>query len=517
MRIRSIIIKDAQPAVMTRLQRAFGPRRSPARLENRWLRVFKRSLLTLLLCFSVSGLCCGEGSEEAGLEPAGEEARVEETDPESGVDSVPAEPKRDDRDGCAEAVWEAEAELKHPVRILLAVKRGGVSIKAGKAATPSFNAPDEEAEKRPEGRLFVNGRGLEGRSFDYTSGEGVTTVVCSGSDGILELDGCGYRGCLELTEREGGIEVINVVALEDYLRGVVAKELLCSELEAMKAQAVAARTYALGRSGAKAGFWDLRCDTSSQVYGGVNAERTVSDRAVEQTRGLVLAYRGRLASQALYHSACGGRTESSEAVYGTAPTGYLQGVECLDPEGRPACAASPYSFWRAEWSREELGKEIAEYLGKQPQAALGIRILEGSPSGRVSRLEVILETGSAVLERGQIRQALHYTDSEGRRRSLPSLKFVIEQDGLSQDLRTDDADIPLPEAVFDKTAEAKENNGSIVIVGSGWGHGAGMCQFGAMRLSACGFSFTDILKHYYSDTEVVSIESLQLQSAPNNR
>lgn len=501
MRIRSIITKDAPPAARGRLRRASGRPTGPALPGDRWRRVFRNSLLTLLLCISVSGLCYGEGGGEAELEPAGEAERVEEAETEGGADSVRAEP---------EAVWEAEAELKHPVRILLAVKRGGVTVKAGEAATPSFNAPDGEAEKRPEGRLFVNGRICEGRSFDYSFGEGVTTAACSGPNGFLELDGCGYRGCLELVGREGRIEVINVVALEDYLRGVVAKELLCSELEAMKAQAVAARTYALGRSGAKAGFWDLRCDTSSQVYGGVNAERTISDRAVEQTRGLVLAHKGRLASQALYHSACGGRTESSEAVYGTAPTAYLQGVECLDPEGRPACAASPYSFWRAEWSREELGKEIAGYLGKQPQAALGIRILECSPSGRVSRLEIVLEGGSVELERDRIRQALHYTDGEGRRRSLPSLKFVIEQDGFSQKPQPDDADIPLPEAVFDRTEEARENNGSIVIVGSGWGHGAGMCQFGAMRLSACGFSFTDILKHYYSDTEVVSIDSLQL-------
>ncbi|MBQ7502256.1 SpoIID/LytB domain-containing protein [bacterium] len=462
------------------------------------------SLLMLLFCFSAAGFCGPESTEDG---PGAEELKAAESVKRSEPGDGGAEHEKTDESEAFDAV----AALKYPVRILLAVKKESFCIKAAEAVTPSFNEQPAASESGAEGKLYVNGRPHEGDSFEYSCSEGVTTLACSGARSALEFDGNIFRGCLELSGRGGRTEVVNVVALEDYLRGVVAKELLCSELEAMKAQAVAARTYAYARSGAAAGGWDLRCDTSSQVYGGIKAERSISDLAVEQTRGLVLAYNGSLASQALYHSACGGHTESSGFVYGTAPVEYLQGVECAGSEGRPACAASPYSFWRAEWSREELGQEIAEYLGRKAEAVRGIRILERGPSGRVSRLEAVFEDGgSAVLEREQIRRALRFTDGAGRRRNLPSLKFVVEADGFSQNLQFEDDDIPFPEAVFESGGEAENKSGSVVIVGSGWGHGVGMCQFGAMGLSALKFSFEDILKYYYSGTEVVCIDSLHI-------
>lgn len=141
-----------------------------------------------------------------------------------------------------------------------------------------------------------------------------------------------YRGRLEVfANTRGSLTVVNVVALEDYVRGVVPNELSPGgwpELEALKAQAVAARTYAvsnLGRFAAEG--YDLTPDTRSQVYGGRSTEHPLTDRAVNETRGRVATYAGRPIN-ALYTSTCGGRTEDAENIFGGDAPAYLRGREC---------------------------------------------------------------------------------------------------------------------------------------------------------------------------------------------
>jgi stage II sporulation protein D len=141
-----------------------------------------------------------------------------------------------------------------------------------------------------------------------------------------------YRGRLEVfANTRGTLTVVNVVPLEEYVRGVVPNELSPGgwpEIEALKAQAVAARTYAvsnLGRFAAEG--YDLTPDTRSQVYGGRSTEHPLTDRAVFETRGRVATYAGRPIN-ALYTSTCGGRTEDAEAIFGGDPVPYLRGREC---------------------------------------------------------------------------------------------------------------------------------------------------------------------------------------------
>ncbi|HVF45821.1 MAG TPA: SpoIID/LytB domain-containing protein, partial [Pyrinomonadaceae bacterium] len=141
-----------------------------------------------------------------------------------------------------------------------------------------------------------------------------------------------YRGRLEVfANSRGSLTVVNVVALEDYVRGVVPNELSPGgwpELEALKAQAVAARTYAVSNLGrfASEGY-DLTPDTRSQVYGGRSTEHALTDRAVSETRGRVATYAGRPIN-ALYTSTCGGRTEDAENIFGGEAPAYLRGREC---------------------------------------------------------------------------------------------------------------------------------------------------------------------------------------------
>lgn len=144
----------------------------------------------------------------------------------------------------------------------------------------------------------------------------------------VRVNGKAYRGRIEVfVNNRGSLTVVNTVKLEDYLRGVVPNELSLPSLEAQKAQAVAARTYAvknIGQFGAE-GF-DLLPTTRSQVYRGFSSENELGTRAVDETRGIVATYDGKPIN-ALYTSTCGGRTENSENVFEFNEP-YLRGVEC---------------------------------------------------------------------------------------------------------------------------------------------------------------------------------------------
>src|SRR5204863_2455340 len=146
-----------------------------------------------------------------------------------------------------------------------------------------------------------------------------------------------YRGKIEVfANTRGALTVVNVIRLEDYVRGVVPNELSYPALEALKAQAIAARTYALKNRGqfASEGF-DLLPTTRSQVYRGLSSENSLSSRAVDETRGVIATYQGEPIN-ALYTSTCGGRTEDAENIFPNAVP-YLRGRECA-AEGKAAFA-----------------------------------------------------------------------------------------------------------------------------------------------------------------------------------
>jgi len=167
--------------------------------------------------------------------------------------------------------------------------------------------------------------------------ESRTMLALPAADGKpIAIDGKTYRGAVEiLVSGAGRLRAVNVVNLEDYLRGVVPQELgptLYPELEALKAQAIAARTYAVANRGQFAGDGYDLCDTPRcQVYDGNRAEDPMSDAAVEQTAGLILTYEGRPIN-ALYTATCGGHTEDGVNVFSQEKAPYLKGVECYADE-----------------------------------------------------------------------------------------------------------------------------------------------------------------------------------------
>jgi stage II sporulation protein D len=256
--------------------------------------------------------------------------------------------------------------------------------------------------------------------------------------------------------------VINELPLEEYLYGVIKMEVDPRwPSETLKAQAVAARTlalYSLNRFAAEG--YDVRATTDSQVYGGIQAEDPRATTAVEETRGLVITYRG-TPILSVYHSDSGGHTESSEYVWGGSYA-YLRGV------ADPYAAATP----GREWISRIEAPVLEERLRRAGKSVSGITAIEAtafSPSGRV--LSVVLRTtrGRVDLKATEIRAAL---GPEALRSTLFTVHLLP-------------GEVPVVE-----------------FVGRGSGHGVGMSQWGARGQGLQGRTFQEILRYYYTDVTV---------------
>ncbi len=285
----------------------------------------------------------------------------------------------------------------------------------------------------------------------------------------VRVDGRSYRGRIEVFVNDrGSLTVVNVVSLEDYLRGVVPNELSLPALEAQKAQAIAARTYAVANINqfGRAGF-DLLPTTRSQVYRGYSSESQMGTLAVTQTSGIVATYQGKPIN-ALYTSTCGGRTEDSENIFEFAEP-YLRGVECslegrqhFDPFlvkssreiarvkedmnldlARQAAALSVNGFQMAtprfsdEWfAASPTQSELANWVGQ-----LALRFVKPTPlvtadSARPAELARILATlmyadayADTLLSESDINYQLSFTDAGELPREARANVAVLLRDG----------------------------------------------------------------------------------------
>ncbi len=303
------------------------------------------------------------------------------------------------------------------------------------------------------GTLLLDGRDL---------GPGVITAQpLDGSP--LALDGKVYRGSLRLGPLPAvpRLNVENDVALDDYLLGVLPREMPDRfGLEALKAQAVAARTYALYEVSRRG--W-VFADTRSQVYGGIDAESALSSRAVRETRGQVLTADG-TPIKAWFHSTCGGLTAPAAEMFADAQRGVLdRAVGC------PDCRASPYHSWTRRFPTDQFLHSLG--LGQQPLTSLH---LETDPSGRARSVEVAGTAGKARVDGESFRSRL----SSGR---------------------------PLKQQLLSTWITPRIESGTVVIDGRGWGHGVGMCQYGAAGFAARGATHDAILRRYYPGAEVTRL------------
>jgi len=369
-----------------------------------------------------------------------------------------------------------------------------------------------QATARPAGRLVLTNLDNPRQRFESSR-----PIRISGSYiAILDVQyGAGYHwsstehraygGMLELIlDKDARITVVNLLPLEKYLEGVVPAEMPEGfPLEALKAQAVAARTEALSMLGVhhQDAPYDVCDDVHCQVYAGVGKESLATAKAVRETRGLVMTYNGELIN-AVYSAVCGGHTENNENVWGGDPLPYLRGVLDADPSigrlptalrdeatvrrwiesepdvycntvSKPVPEALKYTRkyfrWQVRYRRTELEEILRRKTGREFGELVDLVPLERGVSGRIIRLRVVGTRASFELQRElAIRQALSPN-------TLYSAAFVV-----------------------DKEAGAGGKAEWFVIKGAGWGHGVGMCQTGAAGMALAGKRFDEILRHYYS-------------------
>ena len=272
-----------------------------------------------------------------------------------------------------------------------------------------------------------------------------------------------YRGLLELRRTGSGrLTVINEVDLEEYLYGVLKMEVDPEwPADALKAQAVAARTLALQSMGrfASEGY-DVRATTDTQVYGGISAEDPRTTAAVEDTRGEIMTYEGRPIFAA-YHSDSGGYTESSELVWGGRYP-YLQAV----PD--PYSTGAPNHEWMVRMDLPAFEERLRR-AGRSANGITGIEVVETTPSGRVGLVRITGTHGVVTVKGTDLRAIMGAT-------LLRSTLFIV---------RITPDEQPLVE-----------------FLGRGSGHGVGLSQWGARGMAASGRTYTEILKYYYTGIEI---------------
>ncbi|MEW5796202.1 MAG: SpoIID/LytB domain-containing protein [Candidatus Zixiibacteriota bacterium] len=306
-------------------------------------------------------------------------------------------------------------------------------------------------------------------------------VIPRGAGNRVRFGDRKYRGLLRFLPRGEVVRVINVIYMEDYLRGVVPPEIglrAKTEMEAVKAQAVAARTYAMAHLKQYEGEpYDMKASIMDQVYEGFTGENALSNKAIDLTAGQVATYQDDMID-AYFHSTCGGRTDNIADVWDRKEVPYLKSVEDFE-----ACSWSKYYNWQEAFTEQQLRGRIEQYLA--------------SDRGRDLRIGTI--TDVSVSERtagGRVRRLLVRTDQDVYRFEKDRIRWVIG--------RTSNPDLILPSDRFDIDIErdAAQNIVSVTFRGQGYGHGVGMCQCGAIGHSRNGWNYERILKHYYASVDI---------------
>lgn len=252
------------------------------------------------------------------------------------------------------------------------------------------------------------------------------------------------------------------------------------EIEAVKAQAIAARTYAIRQLGRREDLgFDYYGTVLDQAYGGADVDDPVATKAVEDTRGVIVTYRGE-PIEAYYHSTCGGRTAALEEVWSGDPQPYLRSVSDARPGGGYYCEASSRFRWTEEWDEAELLETLT--VG-----------LQGRGFGPIHRVQSIEVDGRT--ESGRAAELVIRTDAGEARVRGDSIRWVLR---------------PEPGRLLNSTLIELEPRGGdhvtgLTVHGSGWGHGIGMCQTGALGRARDGSGYREILSTYYPGTRLVRL------------
>lgn len=380
------------------------------------------------------------------------------------------------------------AEAAQPIRVLLSANVSQLDVRADRPLWVT-DANGHSQTLRPsvhieagEKGFLLNGVRVQTEQVTLQGGDqGLTltfprparkpngTAVSSGDSGV----GISVSGLIYLVRKGKGFLVINRVDFEEYVKGVVPAEVSSAwHPEMLKAQAVAARTYALYQQMLSATRdYDVAATVQDQVYRGKQGIDAGILRAVEETRGLVVTYED-APIYAAFSSTAAGLTEDAMNVW-SKEYPYLKGVEC------PFDLTSPYYQWKSSFKVDILEQNLRQQ-GFSVGTIATMTPLSFSRGGRVAKLRILHSGGELILRGEELRKAVGYT-------IIPSTQFAIESMGRD-----------------------------VVLSGYGAGHAVGMCQWGAKELAELGYPFSTILRYYYPGTELQNMTLTKPPTPPSS-
>ncbi len=378
------------------------------------------------------------------------------------------------------------------VRIGLHVGAGRTDIGGGDALVVA-NPAGQELSRVDDGRSWqvtVAGQlvGLESAERGSLLADDMLVFRPSVPGRFVRVAGRDYRGEVWVFRDRTGLTIVNRLGIESYLAGVVPLEIGSrqpEEIEAIKAQAIVSRTFAIRNMGhwRKEGF-DFRPTVADQVYGGVRAEQPLAWQAVRATRGTIITY-NRVPIDAFFFSTCGGETAEGTEVFRNARRRYLVSVRDVDGSGQAYCRISPRFRWRETWSGDQVARTLRRTLPAQTgtnAADLGVlenmRVADRTGSHRVARLAVEFEQRAVAVDGPAVRRVL-----------LRPNGGILRSNAFSLDVRREGGRVT-----------------QVVADGAGAGHGVGLCQWGTIGRARAGLGHSRILASYFPGT---TLEQLQ--------
>ena len=388
-------------------------------------------------------------------------------------------------------------------------------------------------------QVTYNGSGIS------VSGRALTLPVYVSASSELGWDRTRYRGTLSIIRSSRGFTVVNEVDIENYLRGVLKLEMNPAwPQEALKAQAIIARTYAVKNSGRFAAKgYDLCATVASQLYRGTNAEDPLTDAAITATSGMVLTWEGKPADT-FYHSDSGGSTASMAHVWGGSRP-------YLEPQIEPVSYSSPYSKWQVTLSASQLST-LAARMGSSVGSVSSVEVSQRDSGGRAVMLRLTGSSGAAEVKAHAFRMAvgsniirstnfdiaagtggvpyegntapsaptkISAVVSSGKEDELVEMtrrgvftKLELMEMLSNPDKREEYLKLGLsriqakPQQAAPKPwmpAQPADTSGAaFTFSGKGWGHGVGLSQWGAKAMAESGMTCQEILTHYFRGTRI---------------
>lgn len=360
----------------------------------------------------------------------------------------------------------AEKRINPILRVMVFDNKDSISL----AVKGSYRVYSSVSDKLLTGGYILHTR-VKGSDHGIMFGQRdlklsrIRITVPQGS--FLYIDSRPFRGSIDIIRKDNmKLSLINRIPLEEYLYGVLYNEVSHRwPIEAIKAQAVVARTFALYQARQnKLQDYDLTSDIYSQVYSGAESERWSTTRAVKLTTGEVLTYQGDI-FPTYYHATCGGRTEDASNLWNM-DIGPLKGVEC------GFCKDSPHYRWTKNIPLADVEKKLND-SGYKAGSIRSVDALSRNASGRVEKIEIKDESGvSCILTAKDFRQMMG------------------------------------PNEVRSANFEPSVNGDKLSLKGTGWGHGVGMCQWGANGMAERAKKYSEILKFYYPGAEITTIDKI---------